>query len=63
MVINMAIQVKPLKVKPLTNTEVKAAKAVKKDLSLYDGGGLLLFVKSSGIKTWRLRYYHPSTKK
>ncbi len=58
MVINMAIQVKPL-----TNTEVKEAKAVNKDLSLYDGGGLLLFVKLSGVKTWRLRYYHPSTKK
>ncbi|WP_342221271.1 integrase domain-containing protein [Candidatus Fukatsuia endosymbiont of Tuberolachnus salignus] len=54
----MAIQAKPL-----TNTEVKAAKATNKDLSLYDGGGLLLFVKSSGIKTWRLRYYHPTTNK
>ncbi len=54
----MAIQAKPL-----TNTEVKAAKAVNKELSLYDGGGLLLLVKSSGVKTWRLRYYHPSTKK
>ncbi|MEA9446137.1 integrase arm-type DNA-binding domain-containing protein [Candidatus Fukatsuia symbiotica] len=53
----MAIQAKPL-----TNTEVEAAKAPNKDLSLY-GGGLLLFVKSSGVKTWRLRYYHPTTKK
>lgn len=32
----MAIQTKRL-----TNTEVKAAKAVDKELSLHDGGGLL----------------------
>ncbi|WP_323663754.1 integrase domain-containing protein [Pectobacterium carotovorum] len=54
----MAIQAKPL-----TNTEVKAAKAIDKELSLHDGGGLLLFVKPSGTKTWRFRYYHPQTKK
>lgn len=54
----MAIQAKPL-----TNTEVKAAKTSSKELSLYDGGGLLLLVKPSGVKTWRFRYYHPSTKK
>ncbi|WP_350313763.1 integrase domain-containing protein [Dickeya fangzhongdai] len=54
----MAIQAKPL-----TNTEVKAAKATDKELSLHDGGGLLLFVKPSGTKTWRFRYYHPQTKK
>ncbi|POD98132.1 integrase [Pectobacterium odoriferum] len=54
----MAIQAKPL-----TNTEVKAAKAIDKELSLHDGGGLLLFVKPSGKKTWRFRYYHPQAKK
>ncbi|MBJ7221171.1 MULTISPECIES: integrase domain-containing protein [unclassified Brenneria] len=54
----MAIQAKPL-----TNTEVKAAKAIDKELSRHDGGGLLLFVKPSGTKTWRFRYYHPQTKK
>ncbi len=54
----MAIQAKPL-----TNTEVKAAKTIGKDLSLHDGGGLLLFVKTSGVKTWRFRYYHPLSKK
>lgn len=54
----MAIQAKPL-----TNTEVKAAKAIDKELSLHDGGELLLFVKPSGTKTWRFRYYHPQTKK
>ncbi|KML66438.1 integrase domain-containing protein [Pectobacterium peruviense] len=54
----MAIQTKRL-----TNTEVKAAKAIDKELSLHDGGGLLLFVKPSGTKTWRFRYYQPQTKK
>ncbi|QDX30345.1 integrase arm-type DNA-binding domain-containing protein [Dickeya poaceiphila] len=54
----MAIQAKPL-----TNTEVKAAKATDKELSLHDGGGLLLFVKPSGTKTWRFRYYKTTTKK
>lgn len=54
----MAIQAKPL-----ANTEVKAAKAIDKELSLHDGGGLLLYVKPSGTKTWRFRYYHPQTKK
>ncbi|WP_039907257.1 integrase arm-type DNA-binding domain-containing protein [Candidatus Regiella insecticola] len=54
----MAIQAKPL-----TNTEVKAAKTIGKDLSLHDGGSLLLFVKTSGVKTWRFRYYHPLSKK
>lgn len=53
----MAIQAKPL-----PNKEVKAAKATDKELSLHDGGGLLLFVKPSGTKTWRFRYYHPQTK-
>ncbi len=52
-----------LQAKPLTNTEVKAARATNKDLSLHDGGGLLLFVKTSGVKTWRFRYYHPVSKK
>lgn len=53
----------PIQAKPLTNTEVKAAKTIGKDLSLHDGGGLLLFVKTSGVKTWRFRYYHPLSKK
>tara|TARA_R110001599_G_scaffold347365_3_gene573570 strand:- start:2511 stop:3758 length:1248 start_codon:yes stop_codon:yes gene_type:complete len=45
----------------LTDTEIKAAKAVNKDITLQDGKGLFLLVKPSGSKLWRLRYQHPAT--
>lgn len=48
-------------VKPLTNAEVKNAKAQAKDYSIFDGFGLLLYVSSTGGKTWRFRYIHPVT--
>lgn len=48
--------------RPLTNTEVLRAKAVVKDLTLHDGGGLFLMVKTSGKKLWRFRYQRPATK-
>ncbi|HBQ8858178.1 TPA: integrase arm-type DNA-binding domain-containing protein, partial [Klebsiella variicola subsp. variicola] len=47
--------------KPLTHTEVKNAKPQKKDYSLYDGFGLLLYVSAAGGKSWRFRYSHPLT--
>ncbi|WP_199062108.1 integrase domain-containing protein [Serratia sp. ASV30] len=53
----------PAKTKPLTNTEIRSAKATSKDLSLYDGDGLILYVKPSGSKVWRFRYYKPITGK
>ncbi|KFK94272.1 MULTISPECIES: integrase domain-containing protein [unclassified Serratia (in: enterobacteria)] len=53
----------PVKTKPLTNTEIRSAKATSKDLSLYDGDGLILYVKLSGSKVWRFRYYKPITGK
>lgn len=53
----------PAKTKPLTNTEIRSAKATSKDLSLYDGDGLILYVKLSGSKVWRFRYYKPITGK
>lgn len=34
--------------RPLTNTEVLRAKALEKDLTLHDGDGLFLIVKTSG---------------
>ncbi len=34
--------------RPLTNTEVLRAKALEKDLTLHDGDGLSLIVKTSG---------------
>jgi len=48
--------------RPLTNTEVLRAKATEKDLTLHDGDGLFLLVKTSGKKLWRFRYQRPSTK-
>ncbi len=46
----------------LTNTEVLRAKALEKDLTLHDGDGLFLIVKTSGKKLWRFRYQRPATK-
>ncbi|EMF9831762.1 tyrosine-type recombinase/integrase [Salmonella enterica] len=48
--------------RPLTNTEVLRAKALEKDLTLHDGDGLFLIVKTSGKKIWRFRYQRPATK-
>lgn len=49
--------------KPLTDTEIKAAKPKETDYVLYDGDGLELLIKSTGSKLWRFRYYRPITKK
>ncbi|EAA4210088.1 integrase [Salmonella enterica subsp. enterica] len=46
----------------LTSTEVLRAKALEKDLTLHDGDGLFLIVKTSGKKLWRFRYQRPATK-
>jgi len=48
--------------RPLTNTEVSRTKAADKDLTLHDGDGLFLIVKTSGKKLWRFRYQRPTTK-
>lgn len=48
--------------RPLTNTEVSRAKATDKDLTLHDGDGLFLMVKTSGKKLWRFRYQRPTAK-
>ncbi|MBJ5855984.1 integrase arm-type DNA-binding domain-containing protein, partial [Salmonella enterica subsp. enterica serovar Typhimurium] len=45
----------------LTNTEVLRAKALEKDLTLHDGDGLFLIVKTSGKKLWRFRYQRPGS--
>ncbi|MEY0935411.1 integrase [Providencia rettgeri] len=50
------------KTKPLTDTEIKAAKPQDKDYQLYDGDGLTLLIKSSGSKLWQFRYYRPYAK-
>lgn len=50
------------KTKPLTDTEIKAARPKDADYQLYDGDGLTLLIKSSGSKLWQFRYYRPLTK-
>lgn len=42
--------------KPLTDTEIKAAKAKAKEYKLFDGGGLYLSVTPKSKKWWRLKY-------
>ncbi|WP_417883683.1 integrase arm-type DNA-binding domain-containing protein [Vibrio rumoiensis] len=51
------------RVTPLTNTQVKQAKAGDKEITLSDGGGLQLRIKPSGSKSWIFKYYVPITKK
>ncbi|WP_410472154.1 integrase arm-type DNA-binding domain-containing protein [Faucicola mancuniensis] len=47
--------------RPLTATEVDKAKPKEKPYRLYDGGGLILNVATSGTKTWYLMQVAPQT--
>lgn len=47
--------------RPLINTEVLRSKAIDKDLTLHDGDGLFMVVKTTGKKLWRFRYQRPAT--
>jgi integrase len=49
--------------KPLSDTEIKNAKAKDKEYNLADGAGLQLRVKPNGSKLWLLNYVNPITKK
>lgn len=49
--------------KKLHTTTLKSLKPKEKAYSVYGGGGLLLRVKPTGVKTWTYNYYHPITKK
>ena len=53
----------PNSTKPLTNTEVKQAKPLKKEYNLADGNGLYLRVKPNGTKLWLFNYFKPFTNK
>lgn len=44
---------------PLTDPKCEAAKPREKDYRLFDGQGLFLLVKTSGVKSWRLKYKKP----
>lgn len=41
---------------PLTDSKCSSAKPLDKDYSLYDGNGLILFIRKSGTKVWRYKY-------
>jgi len=44
------------KIIPLSDSKCASAKAQEKDYSLYDGHGLILFIRKSGSKVWRYKY-------
>lgn len=48
--------------KPLTDTEIKAAKPKDTDYQIYDDAGLTLLIKSGGSKLWQFCYHRPLTK-
>lgn len=50
-------------VKSLTAQQVDKARAKEKVYKLSDGGGLLLRVATTGLKTWIFNYRHPLTNK
>lgn len=49
--------------KPLTDTQIKQAKPASKAYKLSDGASLYLYVSKTGIKSWRIDYTKPVTKK
>jgi hypothetical protein len=52
----------PRLAKPLSDTQVKRAKADTKPVKLFDGHGLYLEVQPTGSKFWRFRYQQASGK-
>ena len=46
----------PKRITPLTDLDVKRAKAQEKQATLFDGGGLFLLVTPTGGKLWRFKY-------
>jgi integrase len=46
----------PKRVLPLTDMKVQKTKPKKKPFSIFDGGGLYLFVTPTGGKLWRFKY-------
>lgn len=45
---------------PLTDSKCEAAKPKEKPYKLFDGQGLFLLVKPSGVKSWRLKFKKPN---
>jgi hypothetical protein len=48
---------------PLTDTVVRQARPEDKEYKLCDGRGLLLLVRPTGAKWWRLRYWFQGKEK
>lgn len=46
----------PKRIAPLTDIQVKNAKAKEKETTLFDGGGLYVKITPSGGKLWHLKY-------
>lgn len=46
-------------VAPLTDPKCEAARPREKEYRLFDGQGLFLLVKPSGVKSWRFKYTKP----
>jgi integrase len=45
-------------VKPLTDLEIRRAKKQAKPYRLYDGNGLTLYIPTTDVRSWQLRYKH-----
>ena len=52
----------PKTITPLTDTQVKNAKAKDKTYRLFDGGGLYLEVTATGSKLWRMKFQQANGK-
>jgi hypothetical protein len=48
---------------PLTDTSLRAIKAIASPQKIADGGGLYLFVTPNGTKAWRLAYRYNGKQK
>ena len=48
----------PKQATPLTDTKIRNTSPGSKDITLFDGGGLFLLIKSTGSKLWRFKYRH-----
>lgn len=44
---------------PLTDVKCNTAKPKQKEYKLFDGGGLYLLVKKTGVKSWRMKFNKP----
>ncbi|MFZ2958561.1 MAG: Arm DNA-binding domain-containing protein [Candidatus Ozemobacteraceae bacterium] len=51
------------KIAPLSDVQVRQAKAPDKPIFLFDGGGLYLEVLPKATKRWRLKYQHNRQKR